>query len=140
MANRPGQGRKAFVPSAEQRLTVRVMAACGMAEPEIAARIINPQTGKNIDDKTLRRRFREDLDNGHDTANAMVTQALFKRATSGGPQSVLAQIFWLKNKRPDIWSDKHRLEHAGVEGQPLQVVPDAQFLAQMRADRDARLV
>ena len=30
-----------------------------------------------------------------------------------------AAIFWLKNRRPDLWRDKHSVEHAGPEGGPI---------------------
>ena len=32
---------------------------------------------------------------------------------------VVAQIFWLKNRRPDVWRD--RIEHAGPGGGPIPV-------------------
>lgn len=43
------------------------------------------------------------LTNGKDIADAMVENALFTSAISG---NVLAQIFWLKNRRPKQWRDK----------------------------------
>ncbi len=36
------------------------------------------------------------------------------------PPDVTAQIFWLKNRRPDRWRDRHELTGAG--GGPLEVV------------------
>lgn len=30
-----------------------------------------------------------------------------------------AMIFWLKNRRPDLWRDKHDIEHTGKDGEPL---------------------
>ena len=36
------------------------------------------------------------------------------------PPDVTAQIFWLKNRRPDRWRDKQQLEHSGrVDVNPL---------------------
>lgn len=29
------------------------------------------------------------------------------------PPDVTAQIFWLKNRRPDLWRDKQQMEHSG---------------------------
>lgn len=46
------------------------------------------------------------LTNGKDIADALVENALFTKAITG---NVLAQIFWLKNRRPDKWRDK--VEH-----------------------------
>lgn len=95
----PGGGRKRFKPDDKQRLTVSVMAACGMPHPEIARQIINPDTGLPISVPTLRSAFREDLDQGKARANALVAQSLFKKATSGtGPGAVAAMIFWLKTQ------------------------------------------
>ena len=35
-----------------------------------------------------------------------------------------AQIFWLKNRRPDEWRDKQQVERAGKDGGPLQILVD----------------
>ena len=45
--------------------------------------------------KTLRKRFREELDRGVAEANAMVAGYLFNSAKQG---NVTAQIFWLKTR------------------------------------------
>jgi hypothetical protein len=31
------------------------------------------------------------------------------------PPDVTAQIFWLKNRRPERWRDVHKYEHGGVD-------------------------
>ena len=36
-----------------------------------------------------------------------------KRVTKHVPGDVTAQIFWLKNRRPDRWRDKQDVEHSG---------------------------
>lgn len=89
-------GRPRFAPTDAQRTTVRVMAACGAPHEAICQAVINDQTGRPIDTKTLRLAFRSELDDGKATANAMVAQSLFKRAIGSGPQSVTAAIFWMK--------------------------------------------
>lgn len=95
----PGGGRKRFQPDDKQRLTVSIMAACGMPHEEIARQVINPDTGLPISEKTLRSAFREDLDQGKAKASALVAQSLFKKATQGsGPGAVTAAIFWLKTQ------------------------------------------
>ena len=96
----PGAGRKKFIPDDKQRLTVSIMAACGMPQPEIAKQIINPDTGLPLSERTLRVAFRGELENGKSKANAMVAQTLFRRATDakGGPGAVTAAIFWLKTQ------------------------------------------
>jgi hypothetical protein len=66
-----------------------------------------------VDAKTLRKHYREELDNGLESANAMVAQSLFKTATSGtGSGAVTAAIFWLKTRAG--WREVQRVEH-GVE-------------------------
>jgi hypothetical protein len=35
------------------------------------------------------------------------------------PPDTTAMIFWLKNRRPDLWRDKHDVEHTGKDGEPL---------------------
>ena len=77
-------------------MAVRVMVACGVPQPAICQAVINDTTGKPVDAKTLRKVFREELNDGKQTANGLVAQSLFKKATGTGPQSVTAAIFWMK--------------------------------------------
>jgi hypothetical protein len=110
-------GRPAFSPTNEQRLKVEIMVACGMAQTMICEQIVNTTTGKPIDLKTLRKVFRDELDRGSQTANSLVAQALFKKATGTGPQSVTAAIFWMKARAG--WKDKQHIElegHVGAGG------------------------
>lgn len=37
------------------------------------------------------------------------------------PPDTAAAIFWLKNRRPDLWRDKLTQEHVGKDGGPIQV-------------------
>ena len=67
------------------------MTAYGVPESDIA-RVIG------IDPKTLRKHYRDELDTGQIKATARVAESLFRKATSDGPQSVTAEIFWLKTK------------------------------------------
>lgn len=64
--------------------------------------VLNPDTGKPIDAKTLRKHFRHELDSGHTKADTVVAQGLFKNATTATkafPGGIpLAQIFWLKTR------------------------------------------
>lgn len=115
-------GRPTFTPTDEQKMTVAIMAAAGFAHGVICQRVINPGTGKQIDEKTLRKQFREELDEGMSTANALVTQALFKKATGNGPQSVTAAIFWLKCRAG--WKPVEGVELTGKDGQPLPHAPN----------------
>lgn len=58
--------------------------------------------------------IKQALSRGKDTADAMVQNALFTSAISG---NVLAQIFWLKNRRPQQWRDKV-VQEVEVEDNP----------------------
>ena len=84
-------GRPAHRPDATSRRQVEAMTAYGVPELNIASVV-------GIDPKTLRKHYRGELDNGQVKATAKVAENLFRKATSDGPQSVTAAIFWLKTK------------------------------------------
>jgi len=111
-------GRPAFEPNEKQRTAVSILAACGTAHEVICTQIVNPQTGKPIDDKTLRKVFRRELKDGKERANAMVKKSLFMKATGNGNGATAAAIFWLKTqcgwKEP---AQGHEL--TGKDGAPL---------------------
>lgn len=93
--------------------------------------------------------FLESLKAGKEKADALVAHALYHRAigykhdavkiltvadgnNSGShveevpyveryPPDPTAAIFWLKNRRPDLWRDKQDHEHTGKDGGPLEV-------------------
>jgi len=87
--------------------------------------------------------FYEALKRGKEVVDAEVEKALLTRAlgyeyeeikTMEGPRGTktevtrkhvvpdtTAQIFWLKNRRPDKWRDKREFEHSGPDGGPIQV-------------------
>lgn len=88
-------------------------------------------------------RFSESIKRGKTVADAQVAASLFKRAIgfakravkifqhNGGsyehefdeyyPPETTAQIFWLKNRCPEQWRDRHQHEHSGPNGEPIQV-------------------
>ncbi len=80
--------RKAFVANEATREKVRYLAGLGLPQDDIA-RIIDCAP------KTLRKRFRDELDRGIAEANAMVSGYLFASAKGG---NTTAQIFWLKTR------------------------------------------
>ena len=81
--------------------------------------------------------FSESLKSGKQIADGNVAQSLYRRATGWEhdavkiflppnatepvlvdyveryPGDTTAQIFWLKNRRPDLWRDKQNIEHSG---------------------------
>jgi len=50
------------------------------------------------------------------SADDMVEASLYRRALAG---EVIACIFWLKNRRPAEWRDRHDLTLGGEEGSTL---------------------
>jgi hypothetical protein len=86
---RDGPGRPPYEPSEKDRRTVRTMSAYGIPQHRIA-----PVIG--VDEKTLRRHFRAELDSAEVQANAAVAGALYRNATEHN--NVQAQIFWMKTR------------------------------------------
>jgi hypothetical protein len=80
--------RKAFVADEATREKVRYLAGLGLPQDDIAKII-------RCAPKTLRKRFRDELDRGIAEANAMICGYLFAAAKAG---NTTAQIFWLKTR------------------------------------------
>src|SRR3954470_1977132 len=78
--------RKAFAVTEELQQKVRRIAARGVPQEDIAKII-------GCAPKTLRRRFRQELNSGAAEANVAVAGSLFSAAKAG---SVPAQMFWTK--------------------------------------------
>jgi hypothetical protein len=81
--------RPCFVPSAEQRRSVKAMAGLGLRHQDIALVL-------EISEKTLRKHFRSELTRGAIEANAKVLQTLYGMATSG--ENTAATIFYAKTR------------------------------------------
>ena len=81
----------AHQPDAFTRRQVETMAGYGVPEIGIAKVL-------QIDPKTLRRHYRDELDVGQVKATAKVAESLFRKAMGEGSQSVTACIFWLKTR------------------------------------------
>jgi hypothetical protein len=80
--------RKAFVADEATRERVRYLAGLGVPQDHVAQII-------GCAPKTLRKRFRDELDRGVAEANATICGYLFAAAKAG---NVTAQIFWLKTR------------------------------------------
>jgi hypothetical protein len=117
-------GRRAHVPDPAQRRQVEAMAAYGIPETDIA-RVLN------IDPKTLRKHYREELDLGETKANAQVAGFLFNAAKNG---NVTAQIFWLKTRAR--WRETPtELRHSGSIGRKdLCEYSDEELMAIIREE------
>jgi hypothetical protein len=81
-------GRPSHKPTKETRQKVREHSMVGTPQ-ELIADILN------IDEKTLRKHYREELDHGLAEANARACGILYRNVTKGDPASV---FFWLKTR------------------------------------------
>ena len=107
--------RKPFQPTAKDRQLVEQLSAYGIPQADICAMIINPESGRKIDEQTLANNFRHELDTGTTKANARVAGSLYKNATEGN--NVTAQIFWLKTRAR--WKEPpQELRHGGSDDAP----------------------
>ena len=102
-----GRKEKPLAATLEQ---IETLAGLGLTEEEIALYL-------GICRKTLHKRktgdlaLAEALRRGKLKADATVVKSLYTRATDHNDTT--AMIFWLKNRQPDRWRDKHDLEHSG---------------------------
>jgi len=85
---REGAGRNPHEPTKASRDAVRLYAAMGTTQEDVARLL-------KIDVKTLHKYYREELDLGMLTASAQIGGALYKKAMSG---DTTAMIFWLKTR------------------------------------------
>ena len=106
--------RPSHKPDPVVRRQVEAMAGYGVAESDIA-RVAG------IDPKTLRKHYRDELDNGHVKANAKVAENLFRKATGEGREAVTAAIFWLKTRAG--WKETALHEVSGRNGGPIETAP-----------------
>lgn len=80
------------VSTDKTRRQVWDMASAGVLR-DVIARVVG------IDEKTLRKHYRAELDTAAPLANAAVARSLFAKATSDThPGAVAAAIFWLKTR------------------------------------------
>jgi len=117
MTKNPG-GRPPYSPAEKDRSMVKTMCGFGIPQADIA-------TVLKIDEKTLRKHFREELDTGTITANTAMAQNLYKKAMGDGPAAVTATIFWLKCRAG--WRDVSPMEdpEKGLTIKVIGGLPDA---------------
>jgi hypothetical protein len=101
---REGAGKPPHEPTKASRDAVRLYAAMGTTQEDIARLL-------KIDGKTLIKYYREELDLGLVAANAQIGGALFKKAMGG---DTTAMIFWLKT-RAGFKEAKHEPEKLDEE-------------------------
>lgn len=97
-----------YEPTEKSRKIVRQLAMLGVPQEQIAKKM-------GIDAKTLRRHYREDLDEGDVEAFASVAGALWHNAVKNN--NVVAQIFWMKARHG--WIDRREVNHNHSVGPAL---------------------
>ena len=100
-------GRPEYEKTKDHTKLVEALSIAGVTQTLIAQIL-------KISEPTLRKHYRDQLDTSKARANAIISQALFKRAKDG---NVLAQIFWLKTQAG--WREKNYHEITGKDGDPL---------------------
>lgn len=86
------RGRPVYVPNEKDRNLVRVM--LNYRDHETIAGVLG------IDDKTLRKHYREEIRTAKETANANVAASIYSKATAKDctSASVQAAIFWARTR------------------------------------------
>lgn len=88
---------------------IETIAAMGATNEQIAAAIgVSESTLKS-----MRRKYptvEHVIKRGKDKADLQVVGRLYKKAVDG---DTTAMIFWLKNRQPDRWRDRHNVDHGG---------------------------
>lgn len=99
---------------------VETLAGQGLSKKEIAYCL-------NISEKSIYNKQKNDVQflqaikKGRAKGLKKVTNALFQNATESN--NVTAQIFYLKNRSPEDWSDRRTTELTGKGGGPVEVLP-----------------
>ena len=101
MTNKPTSNH---VPTEATRQTVQLHTMVGTTQSDIA-RVLD------IDEKTLRKYYRDELDLAKAKANATIGGALFNQAKFGDTS---AMIFWMKTQAG--WREKTDINHTSEDG------------------------
>ena len=98
----------AHIPTDENRKMVESTSGLGLPHEQIAILV-------GIDDKTLRKYYRAELDMGKAKANGQIAKTLYSKALAGDTTSL---IWWTKSQMR--WSETVKQEVTGADGEPLQ--------------------
>jgi hypothetical protein len=117
-------GRKAFVPNPAQRKMVRKLTGWGIPQQHICPLVTDPQTGKPLDPKSLRKHFALDIRIGAVEANFTVGRLILATILGLPPPGTVAitdervraklAIFWAKTRMG--WSETSVDGHRGKPG------------------------
>ena len=101
---KPAPPDRTHYPTDAQRQLVQLHATIGTQQAVIADII-------GIDAKTLRKHYREELDQSMAKANAQIGGALFNKAKGG---DTAAMIFWMKTRAG--WREKQEVDLSSSDG------------------------
>ena len=101
--------QKAHKPTNDSRKTVESTSGLGLPHEQIALLV-------GIDDKTLRKYYREELDLGKAKANGQIAKTLYSKAVGGDTTSL---IWWTKTQMK--WAETQKHELTGAEGGDLVI-------------------
>lgn len=124
MGGKSKRPSKPFIPTDEQRFTVRQLVG-KMSEDDIASVIVNPETGRPITAKTMRKRFRKELQQGRINTKAYVIGKLFKLIEKENPASI---FFYLKTQ--EGWRERDRDEPPPATDDPTTAAAKMRALAE----------
>ena len=96
------------LPTDESKRMVESTSGLGLPHEQIAILV-------GIDDKTLRKHYRTELDMGKAKANGQIAKTLFSKATGG---DTTALIWWTKTQLK--WAETQKHELTGADGAPLE--------------------
>jgi hypothetical protein len=123
MTNKPTSNH---VPTEATRQTVQLHTMVGTTQADIA-RVLD------IDEKTLRKYYRDELDLAKAKSNATIGGALFNKAKNG---DTAAMIFWMKTQAK--WAERHELDHTSSDASMTPKDHGAAVLAALRAKHDPK--
>ena len=99
----------------DKLILVEGWARDGLTEEQIARNLgISYSTFKDY--KNKHSALLTALKKGKEVVDYEVENALYKAAING---NVTAMIFWLKNRKPNVWRDKQEIEHSGNVNNPF---------------------
>jgi hypothetical protein len=99
--------QEAHKPTPEFQKLVESTSGLGLPHEQIAILV-------GIDDKTLRKYYRTELDTGKAKANGQIAKTLFSKAVGGDTTSL---IWWTKTQMR--WSETIKQEVTGADGEAL---------------------
>jgi hypothetical protein len=116
------QTKPPHAPTDATRQTVQLHTMVGTTQADIA-RVLD------IDEKTLRKYYRDELDLAKAKANATIGGALFNKAKTGDTS---AMIFWMKTQAG--WREKADINHTSEDG---SMIPQPTAIQIVAADDDS---